>query len=96
MKELAGSFIKTNIDSQAIVTVMRVETSSNLRETKIFVSVFPEKEEKNILEELKRKTYDFIKDTKPRLKIKFLPTFFFEIDRSAKMERKIEEILKTQ
>ncbi|MBI4692248.1 MAG: ribosome-binding factor A [Candidatus Terrybacteria bacterium] len=94
LKELAGSFIKRNILSGAIVTATRAEIFSNLRSAKVFISVFPEDKEKDILGLLKNKEGEFRDFINPRLKIRFLPKVSFEIDNEIKMERHIEELLK--
>lgn len=94
MRNLVSSFIRKEISLEIMVTVMRVETSEDSRLAKIFISVFPEEKEREILELLKKKLpqmRDYL--LKSKLKMKFLPIVFFEIDRTAKIERKIEEIL---
>lgn len=96
LKNLAASFIKTDIDSKAMVTVTRTETSDDLRLAKIFISVYPENGEKEIIDSLKNKAHDFRNYLKSKIKMKFLPSIVFEIDRELKMERKIEEILKNK
>lgn len=95
MIEMAGSFIKTKINSGALITATRTEMSEDLREVKIFISVFPEKEEEEIIKTLKKKTHNFVEHVKKNIRTKFLPRISFEIDRGAKMERRIEEILNT-
>jgi ribosome-binding factor A len=94
LRDIVSSFIKEKIDFNAMVTVMRVETPENLRSAKIFISAFPEEKEKEALSFFKRKKNDLYDFVKPRLKMRFLPSFFFEIDKGIKLERKIEEILK--
>lgn len=95
LRNLASSFIRKEIDfgPGIILTVMRVETSRDLRNAKIFVSVFPEEKEKEILELLKKKLPELHNNLKEGLKIKFLPAVFFEIDKGSKLEREIEEVL---
>ena len=93
LRNIVSSFIRTEIGTRAIVTVMRVETTGDLQRAKIFISIFPEEKEKEILELLKKKSREFHNYIKSQLRTKFLPIVFFEIDRAAKIERKIEEIL---
>jgi len=94
LRNLVSSFIKSEIGREAMVTVMRVETSRDLRQAKIFISVFPEEKEKEVLELLKKKSPQLHHYLKSQLRMKFLPIVSFEIDRAAKIERKIEKILK--
>ncbi len=93
LRNLVSSFIKSEIGTGVMVTVMRVETSGDLRQTKIFISVFPEEKEKEVFELLKKKSPQLYHYLKSQLRMKFLPLVSFEIDRAAKIERKIEEIL---
>lgn len=94
LKNLAGSFIKTRAKTLAIIAVSRVEISPDLKLAKIFVNIFPEKKEKQVLEFLKEDEKKFKDYIKSRLKMKFLLQPHFEIDQSAKAERRIEELLK--
>ena len=96
LRDIVSSFIKEKIDFKAIVTVMRVETPDNLRSAEVFVSVFPEEKESEALHFFKRKKNDLYEFVKPRLKMRFLPSFSFEIDKAIKLERKIEEISKNK
>lgn len=94
LRNLASSFIRTEIGTEAMVTVMRSETSKDLRFAKIFISVFPEEKEKEIIALLKKKSFQLHNYLKSQLRIKFLPQVSFEIDKAIKLERKIEEIFK--
>lgn len=94
LRDIVSSFIKQKIDFKAMVTVMRVETPDNLRSAKVFISAFPEGKEKEAIDFFKRKKNDLYDFVKPRLKMRFLPSFSFEIDKGIKLERKIEEISK--
>ncbi len=85
LRKIVSSFIKSSIDSKALVTVMRVEISKDLRLAKIFISVFPEEKEKEavgLLKKKKRALYNYIK---AKSKLKFLPSLSFEIDKGIKM-----------
>lgn len=93
LRNLVSSFIKSEIGTRIIVTVMRVETTGDLQRAKIFISIFPEEKEKEIFELLKKKKNELHNYLGSRLKMKFLPIVFFEIDRAVKIERRIEEIL---
>ena len=77
LRDIVSSFIKEKIDFKAMMTVMRVETPDNLRSAKVFISAFPEEKEKEALDFFKRKKNDLYDFVKPRLKMRFLPSFFF-------------------
>ncbi len=94
LRNLASTFITREIGRGVLVTVMRVETPKDLHLAKIFISVFPENKEKEILQLLKEESREFYDSLKKQLRIKFLPAVSFEIDRATKLEREIEEVLK--
>ncbi len=81
LRKIVSSFIKPNIDSGALVTVMRVEISKDLRLARIFISVFPEEKEKEAIDALKRKARDLHRYLKTQSKLKFLPSLSFEINK---------------
>lgn len=96
LRELASSFIKKNISSDAIMTVTRADILENLRSARVFVSVYPDGKEKEVFSLLKKKEKDFRNYIKPGMKMKFLPEVFFEIDRGLMAEKKIDELLKNK
>jgi len=63
------------------MTVMRVEISKDLRLARIFISVFPEEKEKEVLNLLKKKKRALYNYLKLKSKLKFLPSLSFEIDK---------------
>jgi len=94
LRTSASSFIKTYIGSGAVVTATKAEISPDLRLAKIFVSVFPEEKENEILRFLKEREREFKNFLKSNIRMKFLPRVFFEIDKREKIERRIDELLK--
>lgn len=96
LQEIASSFIKSRIESSAFITVMRAQISPNLKSAKIFISVMPENKEKEVINMIKKKNNNFKNYCKSRLKIKFLPSFNFEIDTGEKNRARIDELLKNK
>ena len=87
LKDVASSFIRFEINPDAMVTVMRVEMKNDLRSAKMFISVFPEEKERKIMNLLKkqgRRLKDFMKI---KTKLRFLPDVVFEIDKRWKSEQ---------
>lgn len=93
LKEIAGSFIKNEIGSSAVVTITRVEMLEDLSFTKIFLSVFPESGETRIVEKLNANRKYFNEILLKKLKMRFIPAVFFEIDTQPALERRVEELL---
>lgn len=95
LKGAAASFIerRIGISSGAIISVIKAKTSKDLKMTKIFVSIFPEDKEKEILFLLHKNLSGLRDYVKSQSKMKFLPFFEIEIDKSEKSRQKIERIL---
>ncbi|MBZ9572060.1 30S ribosome-binding factor RbfA [Patescibacteria group bacterium] len=81
-----------------LVTITRVEASVDLREAKVFFSVIPESQIKEILQILNREIYKFQQKINKRLKMRPVPKikFFKEIKTSeaARVEEILEKIKK--
>jgi len=77
-----------------LVTITRVETSSNLIQTRIYISVIPEEKREEVIQVLKKKIFDIQKVLNKRLKMRPIPKIIFVEERKTKEAGKIEEILK--
>jgi ribosome-binding factor A len=76
------------------ITLSKVDTSKDLRYTRMFVSVFPEEESHYIVETLKKELGGLQKKLHEKLYMKPLPKLSFEIDGTEKEADKVEKILK--
>lgn len=76
------------------LTVSKVDTTPDLRYTRIFLSVFPEKEINYVLETLKKEKYVLQGVLNKKLHMKPLPRLEFIIDKTEAEADKIEKILK--
>ena len=76
-----------------LITITRVETSKDLENSKLYISVLPEKETQGILDLLNRRNYFFHKRLKKILKIKIIPNIEFRKDERTAQADRIEEIL---
>jgi ribosome-binding factor A len=92
IKRLAGEFLTTYHNEGVIITPIKADISRNLDRSTIFITVFPEDKEKEILKFLKRKRSDFRNYVKKNIKIKSVPMFDFEIDLGEKNRQKIEKL----
>jgi ribosome-binding factor A len=94
LKDVISSFIRFEVNPDAMVTVMRIEMESDLRLARAFISVFPEEKEKEIMGLLKKRGRILNDFRKTKTKLRFLPNVIFEIDKGWKLEQKMEELLK--
>jgi len=92
LRQLTAEYLAKEINS-CLLTITRVETSNDLKSAKIFISIFPEDKEKEILRFLKSEVGELQQFIGSKIKMKFLPRLEFEIDKAEKSRQKIEEIL---
>jgi len=76
------------------LTITDVETSKNMGESKVFVSVFPEKETERCLWVLKKNIYHLQQILNKKLKTRIVPKIIFIENKKLKQAQKVEEILK--
>ncbi len=90
-----GNIILTDFDfpPDVLVTVTRVETSSNVIQAKVYVSVMPEKEEEKIFNILNRGVYAVQRKVNQRLRMRPVPRLIFVKDEAVKNASRIEELL---
>lgn len=95
IRELASKFIQVNAKiKDGLITITKTEISSNLKNVKIYLTVFPEKKEKEALRILRSVYYDWQKYLASKFKARFLPHSEFLIDEGEKNRQRIEELLK--
>lgn len=92
LAEIAASFVRFEVDPKAMVTVTRTELSDDSKTAKFLISVFPKNKEREILASLNKKNSVFKNYLRTKTRMKFLPSAFFELDRSWEIELKIDKI----
>jgi len=91
---LAKIFLKElDLPKEILVTITRVETSPDLNEAKVFISVFPEKEREKIIENLKKNIYFFQKKLDKKLVMERVPKISFLVEEKTVEAGRIEEII---
>ena len=93
LRRLTASFLTKQSAGGAVITITRIETSKDLKSSKIFISIFPENKEKEILTSLKGKVGELRKFIGSQIKMRFLPRFEFAIDEGEKARQRIDKIL---
>ena len=79
--------------SDILITLTRVETSSNLFQTKIYISVLPENETKRVFQALNQQIYELQQKLNQRLKMRPVPRIKFIEEKKTLEAGRIEEIL---
>jgi ribosome-binding factor A len=94
IKEVLSQIVFKQTDFEGVlVTLTRVETEKDLKKAKVFVSIIPEKMEKEVFEILKKKKNYFRHLLGKKVFLKKIPEIEFLIDKGEKKAQKIIEIL---
>ncbi|EKE16049.1 MAG: Ribosome-binding factor A [uncultured bacterium] len=75
------------------LTIPKVDTTPDLRYTRVFLSIFPEKETAYVVATIKKETYALQGSLNKRLQMKPLPQLVFKVDTTEAAADKIEKIL---
>ncbi len=95
-KELGQILLKElDFPKEILVTLTRVETSADLNQSKIFISIIPENQTAKILKILEKQIYFLQQKLNKRLKIKPIPRIIFVEEKETSRAGKIEEILES-
>lgn len=91
-----GEIISQELSLKAgvFVTVAKVDTTPDLRYTRIFVSIFPEKEINYALKTLEKELYRIQGRLNKKLTMRPLPKIEFKIDLTESRADEIEKLLK--
>jgi len=93
-KELAQIILREiNFPKDLLVTVTRVETSANLIQAKIYISVLPINKNSQVLEILNHQIYDIQQKLNKRLKMRPIPRIIFVQEKKTQEAARIEELL---
>ncbi len=93
-KEISQILLKEiEFPAEVLVTVTRVESSSNLIQTKVYVSAMPAEKTLKVLQILNRQIYDIQQILNKRLKMRPIPRIKFLEEKETAEAGRIEEIL---
>lgn len=96
IQEVISDIILKNLSFKegVFVTVTKVDTTRDLRYTRVFVSIFPEKEINYASKTLQQEIFMLQKLLNKRLSMKPLPRLEFRVDMTESKADEIEKILK--
>jgi len=77
------------------LTILKVDTTTDLRYTNVFVSVFPEKEGNYVMTALKNERSNIQKNLSKKISMKMIPKVVFKLDATEAQADEIEKILRT-
>lgn len=96
IKETLAKIIYEEVDfpSGVFVTVVKIDTSRDLRYARVFLSVFPEKRFGEVFRMFEKKIYSLQGILNKKLSMKPLPRIEFVADKTEAEADKIEKLLK--
>jgi ribosome-binding factor A len=92
-REISQLFLRELDFQNALVTITKVETSVDLRESKIMISVMPMEKTQTALQVLEKNIFDLQQIINKKLRMRPVPKIIFKIDESAAKAQYIEELL---
>ncbi len=93
-KELGQIFLRElDFPKNVLVTITRVETSSNLIHSKIYISVLPEDGATQVLQILNGQIYEIQQFLNKRLRMRPIPKINFVEEKVTREAGRIEELL---
>ena len=94
IKQEVSKTLSQKIDfNNEIVTITQVDTSPNLRQAKVKITVFNQDNQKMVLQKINRKIYDIQQDLNKKLNMRPVPKLIFSIDSSESKAQRVEELL---
>jgi len=93
-KELSQILLReAEFPPEVLVTITRVESTPNLIQAKVFISVIPEEKFSDVLRILNRNIYTLQQKINQRFKMRPVPQIKFVGEKKTKEAGRIEEIL---
>jgi ribosome-binding factor A len=93
LRDLISDYFTRSRPAGVFITISRVETSENIQNADVFVTIFPENKEKETLKNILRERGSIRKYIGPKLKTRNIPYLNFAIDKGEKARQKINGIL---
>ncbi len=94
IQKLLGEIVQPYLDTSGLVTISKVETSGDMRWTKVWVSIFGIEDEA-VLKNLERNIYAIQGELNRRLMMKITPRIKFLVDTSPRYAEHITELINT-
>jgi ribosome-binding factor A len=93
-KELSQIVLREmDFPEKVLVTLTRVDTSSDLKQAKIYISVIPEEKARNVLDNLNKSIYYLQQKLNQRLRMRPIPRIKFMEERKTAEAGRVEELL---
>ena len=96
LKREIGSILLREVDvpDEAFVTLTRVDTSPNLQQAKVYISVIPEEKSKETLRILGKQIFSIQQSLNKKLRMRPVPKIIWMAETMTGEAARIEEIMK--
>lgn len=96
IKEEVGKLLDKKIKAPkgVLITVTRVETTQNLEEAKVWISIYPDDEVKKIFNILEKDVYEIQQNLNKELTMHTVPKIVFKEEEKTRKAAKIEKIIR--
>jgi len=95
LKELIATFIRTEANSDPMITVTSLDLSADSRRVIVFVTTIPDGRENDAVVFLKRNATELRNYLKKKARIKHIPHIEFMVDAGEKHRQHMDELVKT-
>lgn len=93
-KEISNILLKgEGFERTTLISITRVETTKDLAEAKVFVSIMPEEKIEGVMGFLEKNIYHIQQLLNKKLSIKRVPKITFYVERKVAQAGRIEEII---
>ena len=93
-KEISKIFLReVDFPEKTLITVTRVETTANLKQSKVYISLIPENKIKSVFQILNKQIYQLQQRLNQRLNMRPVPRIYFVEEKETLKAGRIEEIL---
>lgn len=95
IKEELGRLLMEDIQgsSRGLITITRVEMSSDLKSARVYISLFGSGEKETIIDSLNERKGHFRKSIASKINLKYNPMLIFSLDPASDYERRIDELI---
>lgn len=94
IRNIAQNFFQKESSGASLITVTKATISKDLKNTDIYITIFPEIKEESALNFAKRMRNDLRTEIKKNMNIRTIPRVDIKIDEGEKERQKIDQILK--
>lgn len=88
-----ADYLRSELDTDALVTISSVTTTGNIQDCTIGITVFPFAKSKIVLKEIEKNIYEIQQALNRGLKMRPVPKITFKIDESEEKASKVLRVL---